>query len=784
MRNNWVTPHNRASVGQTHRVKRPVHLTQVAHLVVVLCLIAAACTSTNNPTAEGSLGASGGDQSGASGGLSEDESPDNNQNSSGTAVPPLNRVTLDIQRSFGQLTLRSLAPGSEVGVIPADADPHDPVALIALTKVSTAGTALLTDLPRGPLKVLIFEDGAPVADGGNLLIPGTEPPAASMYRDQDLKAGFGYIETRDGTTLSAYVTLPPGNGPFPTLVEYSGYSPSNPGAQGDPGRLLIPQLGYALVQVNVRGTGCSGGSYDGFSRLEALDGYDVIETVAAQPWSAGVGMYGVSYPGIMQLFVAATQPPSLKAIAPLSVIDRAESVMYPGGIYNNGFGETWNQQVGEGAAPNGHPWVRNKAESGDAECADNQQLRIHNRDFVALARATPFRNELSEQKSPITFASQIEVPVYLAGAWQDEQTGGHFPALIDELENAAVLRTTLYNGLHIDPLGPQVLGPLLEFYSLYVADRPLALTSFQRALLGAGTTTFFGGPIDLPEVEAGRSLVEARRDFEAQDPIRVLFELGATAPNLPVANFEASFEEWPPAEVDPIRLFLAGRDRLSVTTPRSEATAAFTTSPDEGAVLTAPDIGAIWTSTPGWDWPRQPTANAATFTSPSFTAEAVMVGPASADLTITLPDATDADLEVTLSEISPDGSETFIQAGVLRLSKRAIDPSSTEIWPRYTFAEADASALVPGQPTPVRIEFLPFAHVIRPGSAVRLTVDTPGASRASWAFEVLPEPIAVEIMVGGDQPSSIVLPLISGVDAPDERPECGSLRGQPCRPAG
>ena len=38
-------------------------------------------------------------------------------------------------------------------------------------------------------------------------------------------------------------------------------------------------------------------------------GYDVIEAVAAQPWvfENRVGMVGVSYPGISQLFVAMTR---------------------------------------------------------------------------------------------------------------------------------------------------------------------------------------------------------------------------------------------------------------------------------------------------------------------------------------------------------------------------------------------------------------------------------------------------------------------------------------------
>ena len=74
------------------------------------------------------------------------------------------------------------------------------------------------------------------------------------------------------------------------------------------------------------------GRSDYFERLQALDGYDVIETIAHQPWVLRhrVGMLGISYGGISQLFVAATDPPALAAIAPLSVIDSQPDDAVPG----------------------------------------------------------------------------------------------------------------------------------------------------------------------------------------------------------------------------------------------------------------------------------------------------------------------------------------------------------------------------------------------------------------------------------------------------------------------
>ena len=81
--------------------------------------------------------------------------------------------------------------------------------------------------------------------------------------------------------------------------------------------LIAGVLGFATVGVNMRGSGCSGGVLDLFDLPTSADGYDVIETVAAQPWVKGgrVGMIGISFPGISQIFVGGARPPHLAAIA-------------------------------------------------------------------------------------------------------------------------------------------------------------------------------------------------------------------------------------------------------------------------------------------------------------------------------------------------------------------------------------------------------------------------------------------------------------------------------------
>src|SRR5688572_26585816 len=111
--------------------------------------------------------------------------------------------------------------------------------------------------------------------------------------------------------------LPPGDGPFPTVVTRTPYMR---GAKFNPaGFLRLLDSGYAYVTVDIRGRGDSDGVWRPFVK-DPQDAHDVIEWIAAQPWSTGkVGMVGGSYEGLTQWWTAAGRPPHLRCIVPLCV---------------------------------------------------------------------------------------------------------------------------------------------------------------------------------------------------------------------------------------------------------------------------------------------------------------------------------------------------------------------------------------------------------------------------------------------------------------------------------
>ena len=58
----------------------------------------------------------------------------------------------------------------------------------------------------------------------------TSPPPLASYTSQNVNPGYRYLRMRDGITLSMNVQLPgpASKGPYPTVIEYSGYSPADP----------------------------------------------------------------------------------------------------------------------------------------------------------------------------------------------------------------------------------------------------------------------------------------------------------------------------------------------------------------------------------------------------------------------------------------------------------------------------------------------------------------------------------------------------------------------------
>lgn len=640
-------------------------------------------------------------------------------------------------------------------------------------------------------------------------------PPSDFYAKQTLVAGENYITTRDGTTLAVYVTLPgpAEDGPYPTVVNYSGYNPAEPGklldpsfqslcgnlpalcdAPNDPSALIAALMGYATVGVNMRGTGCSGGAYDFFEELQLLDGYDAIETVAAQPWVYGhkVGMTGLSYPGISQLFVAETHPPSLAAITPLSVIGNTYTTGMPGGIFNDGFALDWITNVVDKADPYGQGWEKARVDAGDAVCEENQLLHGQKVNVIEKAKSNPYyTDDVAAPLNPTAFVDQIDVPVFLAGSFEDEQTGPYFFTLLDRFASSPLTRFTVYNGVHPDGFAPQVLVEWKAFLDLYVAHQIPKVPDKVRLLGPQLFKQVFGVPISIPpdRFASYPTFDEAKAAFEAEQPLRAIFENGYGDPQnvgAPVGTFDERFDAWPPPATTPTRFYLHADGSLDATAPTEAASAStFELDPDAGerGILPA-GVGSdeVWKPDPTYAWSEPPAGKDVVFETAPLADDLVMLGTASVDLWIRSP-VDDADLEVNVTEVRPDGQERYVQSGWLRASLRKLATNATDLWPEHTYRKEDEALLVPGDWTAVRIGVPAFDHIFRKGSRIRVLIDTPGDSRAAWKFalKTFPGSVSYDVAHSSAYPSSVVFPVLAGQKATTPMPPCPSLRAMQCR---
>ncbi len=691
--------------------------------------------------------------------------------------------------SVGQVYVLGAHTGESLELVRADGG------VIARATADAHGGYVFRKVPVADgYRVATGTAAALAASGAVGVTSWTTPPPQSFYAAQHIGAGYGYLQTRDGISLSMTVHLPgpASKGPYPTVIEYSGYSPADPKSP-QPSTQIAQALGYATVGINMRGTGCSGGAFDFFEQLQSTDGYDAIETIAAQPWVAHhtVGMVGLSYPGISQLFVAQLQPPHLAAIAPLSVIDDTiKGTLDPGGILNSGFAVSWAKDRQHDAAPapgGGQSWATDRIKAGDTTCLANQALHSQAPDILQMIKTEKFWTDaIGLPLSPERFVNKINVPVYLAGDWQDEQTGGYFANLFGQFSGSKDVWLTAQNGSHADPLDPVVFARWVQFLSIFVAQRVPQQTGLISLAASTIANEAFGTSAPLPPDPFAnvKTYAEAKRVFEAFPRVRILFDNGGGADaGAPAPRFEADYPSWPVPGITATPWYFGSSGALVDAAPSTAAADSYTYDPSHQHDTTiSGGSQAPWVKLPAFRWNPPAAGTALAYETAPLAHDVTVIGNASVDLWLKST-APDTDVQVTITEVRPDGKETFVQNGWLRASDRALAPDATELRPTHPFTQAAAQNLPTGTFALARVEVFPFAHAFRAGSRIRVIIDAPGGSRPAWEFDALAAQ-GHEIDTigrGGAYASRIVLPVVAGVDVAPGLPACPSLRGQPCR---
>lgn len=578
--------------------------------------------------------------------------------------------------------------------------------------------------------------GGPAQPAGGIPGANTSSPEQAASVQTPIRT-WGYISLPNGNQMRYTLLLPRGGRQFPLLVEYDGYSAgSNPNI----GELWVDR-GYAVLGLNIPGTGCSTGENRVFDASVGAAGAFAIEWAARQPWSNGrVGMIGYSYSGFSQLWVAAQRPKSLLAITPSKdVADPYRDVAYPGGILNVGFPQMWWKQFPE--------YWREAAEiaaqDGDTQCAKTVASNIDKakRPDLDLHRllAHPYADGPYSEHSVIRETARIDIPTLGVQSWQDEQTGTRAGYYEDTIDPRNMWLVSANGDHHTDDTSTYIDQMLQRFLAHYVKGED--------------------------------------NGFENEPHVRLLQEMQVREqPDEGLGSLrQRAVVEFPslPVRPRPMRLWLQPDGTLADARPGADSAPSRYRYPVPSPAVNDPDHEG-WPAVAEWQ-----KAGQLTFTTAALPQDLSFYGEGSADLWISAT-AKDTDLQVTLSEVRPDGQEMFVQRGWLRASKRALDPArSSELRPFGHYTQAALNPLKAHQANLTRIEINKFAHVFRAGSSLRLTIDTPSQT-GYWKFGHLSDASTNSIWHDRQHPSSLVLGYLPYTHA-SGLPDCVTTLRQPCR---
>ena len=269
------------------------------------------------------------------------------------------------------------------------------------------------------------------------------------------------ITMRDGIRLAATVTLPAdasGNaidGPFPVIATFTGYNQFLSSS-------LIADLdlvkhGYAYINVDMRGTGASEGSWQAFSQVDQDDMAELVTYIKSQPWSNGrIGMNGPSYMGITGLLTGAQEDPAVQAIfAVVPMGDAYRDIVFSGGQVNAGFIPLWMTLVtGLGVIPtsvgfeNGDPAysLTTLLQHLEGALVDFQVPVIAG---ALIGDENRFDTEFWRIRSPLEQIDKISAPTFVVGGLNDIFQRGE-PLIYEGLKDHTTAKLLIGPWQHLD----------------------------------------------------------------------------------------------------------------------------------------------------------------------------------------------------------------------------------------------------------------------------------------------------------------------------------------------
>ncbi len=583
------------------------------------------------------------------------------------------------------------------------------------------------------------------------------------------------IPMTDSVLLDSDEYVPTTGCPCPTILVQTPYGKSNSVvSEGNP---IFPSNGYAMIVVDVRGTGASEGSWDSFGAVEQADGAALVQWAASRPFSNGVvGLAGVSYSAINQ-FLTVQQPgtEAVKAIFPIvPMADSYRDVTWAGGTIDAGFIPLWLGLV------NGLAMIPAQDSLDQPNIALNAESQ-HALDVAQFAGPVVLDAALGGFERMLPSALQT---------FPDQAYDGPFYQLRSPIRNIAKVRipTFIVGGTYdIFQRGEPVLYRALK---LSGAKKKLLIGPWYHTTAGNGLTADDGSN---PVVDTKGRVIPSLNNLQLAWFDRWLKGIHNGIDKFPrVETYYLGAGKWVPDKRYPATHTSYKTWYLSGTPGSGTSLYAGSLAPvadGGGTTVTIPWIpvnGVCSRSTTQWtaglvSGSTCENNNAysellsATFTTPPFSDPYAISGPVSATIWVSST-ANDAQIVATLSDVDASGTSSGITSGTLVASLRELTaapcgPIVTDcsvygrgalIQPWHPYTLDSQTPLTPGTPTQLDIEIFPTTAVILPGHSLRLTIATGDFPHEVPTTSTVVDGLGVDTLyLGADHPSSITVGTVS-----------------------
>jgi putative CocE/NonD family hydrolase len=510
------------------------------------------------------------------------------------------------------------------------------------------------------------------------------------------------IPMRDGVHLGADLYVPTDVAePLPVVMEYIPYRKD----EVPPGERfygVLPQKGYIVARVDIRGTGASEGTVvDEYVEQEQLDGYDAIEWIAAQPWCSGhVNMMGISYGGFTSLQVATHRPPHLTSIIPMYFTDDryTDDCHYRGGHMRHYYDvmHYGNFMIAYNAMPPYPEWNPNWAEIWEEHLARNEPYML-----------TWVRNQVDgpywRHGSVGDIADRIACPVLIIGGWRD----GYPNPPLRLYEKLQVPKKAIVGPWNHAVPDVAVPGPRIDHLHEVARWLDHWCKGIDTGIMDEAPVVVFMQTHERPDADRLEAAGEWRAETAWPAP-------GATERTLHLGA-DGRLEESPGEAGDDLLEYDA---RVGVT-----------------AGLWS---GGLQFGQPGDQRPDE--ALSAVYTSAPLDDPLTIIGRAVADLAFTTT-ASVLGFSVSVSDVAPDGTSHLVAKGMLNGTRR--------------HSLTDPEPLAPGERTDLRVEVDCAAWRFEAGHRIRVAI-----ANADWPnVWPTPEPATSRLHRGPDG-CRITLPVV------------------------